>query len=107
MASWSCCTPTCSAKGAEPFFKALGPWKVLIGVGMVLFTMFGWWRQVIKESMTPGLHTPVVRLGLRYAMVLFIASEVMFFVAFFWAYFHFSLYPEHTDRRCVAAQGNH
>ncbi|MBC8793899.1 MAG: cytochrome c oxidase subunit 3 [Tagaea sp. CACIAM 22H2] len=88
--------PDLFGKGAEPFFKALGPWKVLIGVGLVLFTMFGWWRQVIKESMTAGLHTPVVRLGLRYAMVLFIASEVMFFVAFFWAYFHFSFYPAHT-----------
>jgi cytochrome c oxidase subunit 3 len=60
---------------------------------MVLFTMYGWWRQVIHESMTKGLHSPVVRLGLRYAMVLFIASEVMFFVAFFWSYFHFSFYP--------------
>jgi cytochrome c oxidase subunit 3 len=30
-------------------------------------------------------------------MMLFIASEVMFFVAFFWAYFHFALYPEHVS----------
>jgi len=42
------------------------------------------------------VHSAVVRLGLRYGMFLFIASEVMFFVAFFWAYFHFALFPEHT-----------
>ena len=36
----------------------------------------------------PGYHTPVVQIGLRYGMALFIASEVMFFVAFFWAFFN-------------------
>ena len=34
-----------------------------------------------------GDHTPVVQLHLRYGMILFIASEVMFFVAWFWAFF--------------------
>jgi cytochrome c oxidase subunit III len=85
--------PDLFGASSEAFFKALGPWKLVLGFAMVLFTMYGWWRQVIHESMTKGLHSPVVRLGLRYAMVLFIASEVMFFVAFFWSYFHFSFYP--------------
>ena len=47
--------------------------------------MFMWWRDVIKEA-HGGDHTPVVQLHLRYGMILFIASEVMFFVAWFWAY---------------------
>jgi cytochrome c oxidase subunit 3 len=59
--------------------------------------MFFWWRDIVREARTPGLHTPVVRIGLRYGMTLFIASEVMFFVAFFWAYFHFALYPGHVS----------
>src|SRR4051812_19583180 len=88
--------PDMFGKGMEPMLTALGPWKIVIGLVMVLFTMAGWWRDVIKESTTPGLHSAVVRLGLRYGMFLFIASEVMFFVAFFWAYFHFALFPEHT-----------
>ncbi|MBV9249516.1 MAG: cytochrome c oxidase subunit 3, partial [Acetobacteraceae bacterium] len=67
---------------------------LVLGVLIVLFTMFMWWRDVIHESRTPGLHTPVVRLGLRYGMMLFIASEVMFFVGFFWAYFNFLLLPD-------------
>jgi cytochrome c oxidase subunit 3 len=71
-------------------------WLVL-GLVVVLATMFMWWRDVLKESATPGLHSAVVRLGLRYGMMMFIASEVMFFVAFFWAYFHFALYPEHVS----------
>ncbi|TCH96778.1 cytochrome c oxidase subunit 3 [Roseococcus sp. SYP-B2431] len=71
-------------------------WVLGLGVLGVLTCMFGWWRDVLKESKNPFFHTPVVRLGLRYGMLLFIASEVMFFVAFFWAYFHFALYPEHV-----------
>ena len=69
---------------------------LVLGALVVLTTMFLWWRDVLKESRTAGMHTPVVRLGLRYGMMLFISSEVMFFVAFFWAYFHFALYPEHV-----------
>ena len=74
-----------------------GKWLLLLGVLAVAICMFGWWRDVLKESRNPAYHTPVVRLGLRYGMILFIASEVMFFVAFFWAYFHFALYPEHVS----------
>ena len=65
------------------------------GLAVVLTTMFFWWRDVLRESSTPGLHSPVVRLGLRYGMTLFISSEVMFFVGFFWAFFHYAIFPEH------------
>ena len=58
----------------------------------VLLTMFMWWRDVIKEA-HGGDHTPVVQLHLRYGMILFIASEVMFFVAWFWAFFDAALFP--------------
>ena len=72
-------------------------WMLYLGVAGLLATMFFWWRDVIRESRTPGMHTPIVRIGLRYGMMLFIASEVMFFVAFFWAYFHYALYPQHVS----------
>jgi cytochrome c oxidase subunit III len=62
------------------------------GVIGVLFTMYAWWADVIKEAHA-GDHTPVVQLHLRYGMILFIASEVMFFVGWFWAWFDFSLFP--------------
>ena len=67
---------------------------LVIGALLVFVTMFFWWRDVIRESRTPGLHTPVVRLGLRYGMLFFITSEVMFFVGFFWAFFNFALLPD-------------
>jgi cytochrome c oxidase subunit III len=67
-------------------------WAILaIGLALVLYTMFMWWRDVINEA-NGGFHTPVVGLHLRYGMLMFIASEVMFFVAWFWAFFDASLY---------------
>jgi len=69
-----------------------GGWLFLAGLAGVLFTMYGWWSDVIKEAHS-GDHTPVVQLHLRYGMILFIASEVMFFVGWFWAFFDFSLFP--------------
>ena len=66
---------------------ALGAALLGLGVLMVLATMFFWWRDVVNEAEYQGHHTPVVQIGMRYGMVLFICSEVMFFVAFFWAFF--------------------
>jgi len=60
----------------------------------VLYTMFGWWRDVIREAEHGGFHNRVVQLHHRYGMILFIASEVMFFVAWFWAFFNVALFPE-------------
>ncbi len=73
----------------------MGLLSLVPGVLLLLATMFVWWRDVIKEA-HQGDHTPVVQLGLRYGMVLFIMSEVMFFVAFFWAFFDASLFLSDT-----------
>lgn len=68
-------------------------WLFGVGFGLLLLTMYGWWRDVAKEGNTPGVYTEEVRTGLRGGMALFITSEVMFFVAFFWAYFSAALSP--------------
>ncbi len=67
------------------------PWLFIVGLLIVFYTMFGWWRDTVRESLA-GYHTRVVSLHLRYGMILFIASEVMFFVAWFWAFFDASLF---------------
>ncbi|MBN2973793.1 cytochrome c oxidase subunit 3 [Roseomonas aeriglobus] len=69
-----------------------GPAVFGLGFAGVLATMYFWWADVIREAHA-GDHTPVVQLHLRYGMILFIASEVMFFVGWFWAFFDFSLFP--------------
>jgi cytochrome c oxidase subunit III len=75
---------------------AFGPWVFVIGVVLLLTMFFGWWADVIKEGEKEGHHTPTVQIGLRYGMILFIASEVMFFVAWFWAYFDAALFVQET-----------
>jgi len=66
-------------------------WLFWAGLAGVIYTMIGWWSDVVKEA-NQGDHTPVVSIGLRYGMVLFIASEVMFFVAWFWIFFEMALF---------------
>ena len=72
--------------------NAYGEVVTLLGLAGVLATMLFWWSDVIKEA-HDGDHTPIVQLHLRYGMILFIASEVMFFVAWFWAFFASALFP--------------
>jgi cytochrome c oxidase subunit 3 len=82
-------------KGNEfhPFgFNIAGPWILVVGFLIIFYTMYAWWSDTIKEA-HQGHHTRVVSLHLRYGMIMFIASEVMFFVAWFWAFFDASLFP--------------
>jgi len=63
------------------------------GLSMILFMMFCWWRDIIREGTLEGQHTRSVQTGLKMGVILFIVSEIMFFVAFFWAFFHSSFNP--------------
>ena len=77
--------------GLASWFHDYGVICCLFGVFLVLITIVQWWRDVIREGTYQGAHTYKVSVGLRWGMLLFITSEVLFFVAFFWAYFHSSL----------------
>jgi cytochrome c oxidase subunit 3 len=76
------------------------PGLFFIGLAIVLYTMFGWWGDTIKEA-HQGI-TPGRLLHLRYGMIMFIASEVMFFVAWFWAVFDASLFYDEAAAGCPA-----
>ena len=95
------------AVGAVQYFHGAPLWYVVPGFLVVFYTMAGWWRDVLREG-NAGDHTPVVQLHLRYGMLLFIASEVMFFVAWFWAFFDASLFPgEAIQASRTAFTGGH
>jgi cytochrome c oxidase subunit 3 len=81
-----------SLGGGAGLFGMHGPWVFAIGFAGLICISYMWWRDVVIEA-HKGDHTPVVQLHLRYGMIMFIASEVMFFVAWFWAYFDASLFP--------------
>jgi len=78
--------------GMVLLFHDYGPWVALIGLAVVLYTMFAWWSEMVAESRA-GDHTPVVQIGLRMGVIMFIISEVMFFAAWFWSFFKHALYP--------------
>lgn len=77
--------------GAVQWWHGSPPLILIAGFLLVLLTMFVWWKDVVHEAQVEKVHTTVVRHGLRVGMGLFIASEVMFFVAFFWAFFNAGL----------------
>lgn len=76
----------------SPAVQQNTPWVFLIGFVGVLYVMVGWWGETIREEHL-GEHTPVVRISLRYGMLLFILSEVMFFAAWFWSFIKNAMYP--------------
>jgi cytochrome c oxidase subunit 3 len=80
--------------GIVQFMHGHGVWWLAPGIVILLGTLFMWWTDIVKEAEFQGHHTPVVQIGLRYGMSLFIASEVMFFAAFFWAFFDASINPK-------------
>ena len=82
-------------------------WLVLgLGIAGLIATFFSWFSNIVKEAQA-GDHTPVVQLHLRYGMILFIASEVMFFVGWFWSWFDFSLFPNTLTEVVRAAAAQH
>nr|QCF39706.1 cytochrome c oxidase subunit 3 [Glomeridesmus spelaeus] len=64
-----------------------------IGIFILILSMIQWWRDITREATFQGHHTIQVTNGLRWGMILFITSEVLFFLSFFWAFFHSSLSP--------------
>ena len=66
---------------------------LLVGGISLIIIIYQWWRDISREGTILGLHTSIVELGLRSGIILFIVSEVFFFVRFFWAYFHGRLRP--------------
>src|SRR5262245_20201029 len=93
VGSISAFTMAVGAIGWMHHMFAAAPLVFGAGVIGVLYTMLSWWMDVIKEAEHEGFHTRVVQISHRYGMILFIASEVMFFVAWFWAYFSVALFP--------------
>ena len=81
------------AIGSVYYLHSEVSWGMYLGLALLLYGTYMWFRDVVIEAEHQGHHTPVVQIHHRYGMTLFIASEVMFFVAWFWAYFDASLFP--------------
>jgi cytochrome c oxidase subunit 3 len=92
--------PLTGALGAFTLISGLIKWfhnydnyLFLLGNFIILITIYQWWRDISREGSFQGLHTNPVLIGLRWGIILFIISEIFFFVRFFWAFFHRRLAP--------------
>jgi len=79
--------------GTVAWFHGHGLFCASIGLILIIITLLQWWRDVTREATFIGFHTIPVIKGLRWGIILFIASEVIFFFSFFWAFFHSALAP--------------
>lgn len=77
--------------GLVKWFHIFDPSLLILGLIRVILSRAQWWRDISREGTLQGLHTFKVTTGLRWGIILFILSEVLFFFSFFWAFFHRSL----------------
>nr|YP_010954672.1 cytochrome c oxidase subunit III [Dorcus curvidens]WMW30057.1 cytochrome c oxidase subunit III [Dorcus curvidens] len=82
-----------SMTGIIKWFHLFNNNLLLLGFLITSLVMYQWWRDISREGTFQGLHTYAVTMGLRWGMILFITSEVFFFISFFWGFFHSSLAP--------------
>nr|AKS04291.1 cytochrome c oxidase subunit 3 [Parasagitta elegans] len=83
----------CMVGGIVSTMHRYGCTLLLLGLFIIMITAVQWWRDVTREATFQGKHTAKVESGMRMGMLLFISSEVFFFLAFFWAFFHSALSP--------------
>nr|YP_009245632.1 cytochrome c oxidase subunit III [Oligolophus tienmushanensis]AIG60113.1 cytochrome c oxidase subunit III [Oligolophus tienmushanensis] len=79
--------------GMASWIHIKSPLLIMLGLMILIITSYQWWRDISRESTLQGNHTKKVMMGLQWGMILFIVSEVLFFVSFFWAFLHSSLSP--------------
>lgn len=79
--------------GLVKWFHTNSPSLIITGLLIIVAVIAQWWRDISQEGASQGLHASIVELGLRWGIILFIVSEVFFFLSFFWAFFHRSLAP--------------
>ena len=79
--------------GLAKWFHTFSIDLLFLGLILTCLVIIQWWRDVIREGTFKGSHTRKVEVGLRFGIILFIISEVLFFFSFFWSFFHVSLSP--------------
>lgn len=100
------------------FLVRASPWPIIISLNVInllirivvwinfknpIFTLFMsanvalvwflWNRDIIRESTFIGAHTLIIKLIIKFSIIIFILSELFFFISFFWAFFHRSISP--------------
>jgi len=69
-------------------------WFFVLALSTLVLVLIFWFMNIILESTYSGSHTKAVQLSLIIGWLAFLASEVMFFSTFFWAFLHYGLSPD-------------
>jgi len=77
--------------GDDTMWFPIKPIYLGLILGIIIFS--AWIRDVIREGTFAEHHTRLAKQSIRLGMLLFIVSEMFFFLGFFWAYFHAALAP--------------
>ncbi|BDC33836.1 cytochrome c oxidase subunit 3 (mitochondrion) [Entomortierella parvispora] len=77
------------------YFNNYANGGLLLTLGLIstVLSMSLWFRDIIIEGTFQGSHTSKVQQGLTLGFILFVISEVFFFISLFWAFFHSALSP--------------
>nr|YP_009726422.1 cytochrome c oxidase subunit III [Batracomorphus lateprocessus]YP_010879004.1 cytochrome c oxidase subunit III [Batracomorphus matsumurai]QHW07513.1 cytochrome c oxidase subunit III [Batracomorphus lateprocessus]WHE42656.1 cytochrome c oxidase subunit 3 [Batracomorphus matsumurai] len=79
--------------GSIMWMKNMNMYTMMLGMMMIFMVSYQWWRDIVRESTFQGMHNKKISQMMKWGMMMFIISEVMFFLSFFWAFFHMSLAP--------------
>nr|YP_010585957.1 cytochrome c oxidase subunit III [Plectrocnemia tsukuiensis]UZZ43693.1 cytochrome c oxidase subunit III [Plectrocnemia tsukuiensis] len=79
--------------GLIKMFNKMNTNLMNLGLLIIILTMIQWWRDITRESTNQGFHTKKVMMNMKWGMIMFIISEILFFTSFFWAFFHSTLSP--------------
>nr|DBA43538.1 TPA_asm: COX3 [Bombus balteatus] len=60
---------------------------------VLLMSSLMWFRDIIRESTFQGMHSLYIIMMMKFSMIMFIISELFFFISFFWTFFHNSISP--------------
>lgn len=104
--------PLLGSLGLLELFRSFAGWIILNRVEFFIFRVFmcitiffQWWRDIIREGEYQGFHVSQIVIMLRYRFLIFIISELFFFISFFWSYFHSIFNPPLECGRCWPPQG--
>lgn len=77
------------------FFNTKKILPIIINIIIIILVILTWWKDIKRERTFQGHHTQLVIKSIKYGILLFIISEVLFFIRFFWSFFHHRLTPTH------------
>lgn len=59
----------------------------------LILTLYQWWRDLVRERTFQGFHTLNILNIIKFRIIIFIISELFFFISFFWTFLHSSISP--------------